>query len=213
MMSAFKVFFKNPTALLLTTSCAGLQFVGTAFYTWMPAYLQDPDGFALSRSQAAFNATFYFQVASIAGVLIGARLGDRFVHTHRKVRGWIQAIGFIAGAPFVYIMASSGTLWIVLASLLGFGLFKGMYDSNMFASLYEVVGPEYRSAATSFMLMIGFIVGSISPYMLGVLEPVMGLSKGLAMMAIVYLLSAVPILIATYCTMDRDRIKPAGTAA
>jgi len=203
---AFKAFFKSPTALLLTLGCAGLQFVGTAFYTWMPTYLQDPDGFALDRTRAAFDATFYFQAASIVGVLAGARLGDKYVSKISGIRGWIQVFGFIFGAPFIYFMATSASIRIVNLSLFGFGLFKGMYDSNMFASLYEVIEEKYRAAATSFMLMIGFIVGSVSPYLLGVMEPRLGLSNGLAMMSIVYFLSSIPVIVATIFTMKREKV-------
>lgn len=204
---AIEAFFKSPSAILLTLGCAGLQFVGVAFYTWMPTYLQDPDGFALDRTRAAFDATFFFQAASIAGVLIGACLGDKLVKRHTNIRGWIQVTGFAAGAPFIYLMAKSGSLHIVEAALFGFGLFKGIYDSNMIASLYEVVEEKYSAAATSFMLMIGFIVGSVSPYLLGVLEPRTGLSNGLAMMSIVYFLSALPVLAATLFTIGKEKQK------
>ncbi len=202
---AIRAFFKSPTAILLTIGCAGLQFVGTAFYTWMPTYLQDPEGFALDRTRAAFDATFYFQAASIIGVLLGARIGDKYVKRISNMRGWVQVAGFVLGAPFVYIMAKSTNIITVDAALFGFGLFKGIYDSNMFASLYEVIEAKYSAAATSFMLMIGFIVGSVSPYLLGVLGPQMGLSNGLAMMSVVYFLSAVPCLIATLFTINKEK--------
>lgn len=204
---AVRAFFKSPTALLLTLGCAGLQFVGTAFYTWMPTYLQDPGGFALDRTKAAFNATFYFQIASIIGVMIGAKTGDRYVGKISNIRGWIQVLGFVLGAPFVYLMAKSSNLLVVDAALFAFGLFKGVYDSNMFASLYEVVESRYSAAATSFMLMIGFIVGSVSPYLLGLLEPRLGLSNGLAIMSAVYLFSALPVLIATVFTINKEKNK------
>jgi len=201
---SLKAFFACPSALLITLGCAGLQFAGYAFFTWMPTYMRENPAFGLTPTQSAFHATFFFQLASIFGVMAGARIADKMVGKHPLVRGWVQVAGFVIGAPFMYIMAKSQTLWVVDATMLFFGFFKGMYDSNMIASLYDVVEEKYRASATSFMLMIGFIVGAIAPYLLGALAPKYGLSFGLRMGSVVYLLSALPVLVAVLFTLKND---------
>lgn len=202
-----RAFFRCPSALWITASCAGLQFAGYAFFTWMPTYMRENPSFGLTPTQAAFHATFFFQLASIAGVMVGARLADRLVSRHPLARGWVQVTGFLAGAPFMYLMARGQSLWLVDAMMVGFGFFKGMYDSNMIASLYDVVEEKYRSSATSFMLMVGFIIGAISPYLLGALAPKYGLSFGLTLGSFVYFASAFPILTGTLFTFKKDILK------
>ncbi len=85
-----------------------------------------------------------------------------------------------------------------------FGIFRGMFDSNIFAALYDFIELRYRSACTGFMLMFAFIIGSMSPFLLGLLKPVLGLSNGLAMLSFIYLFSASCLLIVICFTFKND---------
>ena len=202
MKDGLKAFFTSPTALLLAIAGAGFQFSGQGFLLWMPTCLQD--GFGVSATRAAFDASFYPQLASICGVLLGARLADRYVGKHFRARLWVQAAGFLAGAPFFYWIGAATTETLACAAMAGYGFFKGFYDSNIFASIYDVIDPRYRAMATSFILMFSLIIASASPYLLGVLKPVMGLSGGMKLMSGVYLLSVVPILAAIFFTSRKE---------
>ena len=44
---------------------------------------------------------------------------------------------------FVY----GGAITVLVLSMIGLGFFKGMYESNIWASLYDVVRPECRATA------------------------------------------------------------------
>jgi hypothetical protein len=72
-------------------------------------------------------------------------------------------------------------------------LFRGIYDSNLFAALYDVIGVRFRSTASGIMLMFAFIVGSISPLVLGIIKPKIGLSNGLAYLSLFYVFAAMCI--------------------
>ena len=202
---ALKAFFKNPTAMLLALAFAGMQFVGVGFLTWMPTFLHETFDFSLARS--GFDSTFYHHVAAFIGVIGGARIADGLVNRYTKIRAIIQVTGLLLGAPFIYIMAKSDVILSVYVAMVFFGLFRGMYDSNIFATVYNVIETRYRSAATGFMLMFAFIVGSISPYLLGILKPVLGLSNGLASLSFVYLFAAICILFAICFTFKKDYVK------
>lgn len=89
----------------------------------------------------------------------------------------------------------------------GYGLFKGMYDSNLFAAIYDVIDPRYRAMATSFIMMFSNIIASLSLWLLGTLKPAIGLSGGLMLMGGVLLVSSIPLIIASRYTFLRDRIK------
>jgi sugar phosphate permease len=198
------LFFKNPTAILLTIAFAGMQFVGVGFITWMPTFLHKKFNFSLARS--GFDATFYHHIAAFAGVLAGAWLGDALSKKYVRARPVIQMAGLFLGAPFIYIMSKSNSYLIIYTALTLFGFCRGIYDSNLFASLYDVVEIPYRSAATGIMLMFAFIVGSTSPYIIGVLEPSLGLSDGLAFLSLIYIFSAICILIAILFYYAKDYI-------
>lgn len=199
-----KVFFRKPTAILLTSAFAGMQFAGVGFLTWMPTFLHEKYHFSLAR--AGFDSTFYIHAAAFIGVIAGAKIADKLAHKITGVRGLVQMIGLLIGVPFIIIIGNSDSLLIIYFALAMFGLSRGIYDSNIFAALYDVIEIPYRATATGIMLMFGFIIGAASPYILGILKPVFGLANGLAFLSIGFLFAAVCILIALIFFYKRDRV-------
>jgi sugar phosphate permease len=198
------VFFKKPTALLLALAFAGMQFTGVGFITWMPTFIHEKFSFSLAR--AGFDATFYHHVAAFLGVMIGASVADKLAHKILGIRGIVQMTGLIIGIPFIYIMSKSNSLLVIYTAMAMFGFCRGAYDSNIFAALYDVIEVPYRSTATGIMLMFAFIVGSVAPYLLGILKPIIGLTNGLAFLSVGYLFSSVCILIALIFFLRKDKI-------
>lgn len=199
-----KVFFTKPTAILLALAFAGMQFAGVGFLTWMPTFLHEKYNFSLAR--AGFDSTFYHFIAAFFGVIIGARIADKLAQKYFGIRGFIQMVGLLIGAPFIFIIGKSDSLIIIYIALTMFGLCRGAYDSNIFAALYDVIEMPYRATATGIMLMFAFVVGSASPYVLGILKPIYGLSNGLAFLSISFLFAAACILIALIFFYKKDKI-------
>lgn len=198
-------FFKKPTAILLTIAFSGMNFVGVGFLTWMPTYLHEKYHFSLAR--AGFDATFYHHIGAFVGVLGAAMVADKLMGKVVAGRGIVQTLGLFAGAPFIYLMGKSSSLSVLYVALALFGLSRGIYESNTWAALYDVIAVRYRSAATGFVLTFGFIVGAISPYFLGLLKPVFGLAVGFTFLSVVYIFSALCILIAVLFFYKRDMVK------
>lgn len=198
------VFFKKPTALLLTLAFSGMVFVNVGFVTWMPTLIHERFGFSLSRS--GFDSTFYHHIAAFAGVLIGAGVADHFAQKYTGIRGIVQMTGLFLAAPFIYLMSKGSSLFIIYLGLAGFGLFRGIYDSNIFAAIYDVVERPFRATATGIMLMFAFITGAIAPYILGILKPTLGLANGLALLSIVYLFSGICIFTVVLFFYKKDQI-------
>lgn len=197
-------FFKKPTIILLTLAFAGMVFVNVGFMTWMPTYLHEDFGFTFSRS--GFDSTFYHYLGAFFGVLIGARIADRYSLKVIGMRGIVQSAGLLLGAPFIVLMGSTTSTTTLYVSLALFGLFRGIYDSNIFAALYDVVEPKYRSSSTGLMLMFSFITGAVAPYLLGVIKPVLGLGKGISALGAVYVLSSLCIFLAVKFFYKKDII-------
>ncbi len=202
---ALGVFFKTPTALLLTIAFAGMIFVNVGFMTWMPTYLHEKFAFSLARS--GFDATFYHYIAAFFGVLLGASLADRHCNKIMGMRGLVQATGLLLAAPFIFLLGMSETPLIIYAVLALFGLFRGVYDSNIFAALYDVIEPRFRSTATGLMLMFAFVTGAAAPFILGKIKPILGLSWGLSALSAVYVFAACCIFIAVRFYYKKDSIR------
>jgi len=196
---------RSAIALALAFGC--MVYVDVGFKTWMPTFLHER--FAFSLDKAGFSAVFYHFLCAFFGVMIGGRLTDRWVAVRSTVRFEANACGLLLGAPFIYLMAnpSSEVMCFVMLGL--FGLFRGIYDSNLFASLFDVIKPQYRASATGLMLSFAFLVGAFSPAVLGLLKTRFGLSVGLSSLAGFYALGGVIILTACalYFKGDREATK------
>src|SRR5262249_20320605 len=125
------VIFRTPTLLALMVAFMCANFVAMVLLSWMPAYLGEE--FHLSLAMAGLTATLFPQVASMVGAPIGGWLADRWRMTSAGGRIGVQALGVLGGAPFVFLCGQTqSVIWLVTA-LGAWGLFKGLYDGNIFA--------------------------------------------------------------------------------
>ena len=63
----------------------------------------------------------------------------------------VQGLGLCLGAPFVFLASHTGSESVLVACLFVAGLGKGMYESSIFASLYDVIPAEIRGSAAGLM--------------------------------------------------------------
>ena len=77
---------------------------------------------------------------------------------------------------------------MLIGSLMGAGLCKGIYDANIFASLFDVVRPEDRGTAAGLMNTVGWTGGFVAPTAVGLASEHFGLSVAIASTAVVYFL-------------------------
>jgi MFS family permease len=171
----------------------------------MPTYLHDR--FGLSLGNAGFSSVFYNNLFAVIGVLLGGRLSDRISRKRVQFRMEIEYLSLLIGAPFFYWMGVSGSLPVMIVALSGLGLFRGIYDSNLFAALFDVIEPKYRSSATGFMLSIGFIISSLSPVFLGWIKERSDLSFGFSILGLAFILSAVVVFVNMKVFFKRDLIR------
>jgi MFS family permease len=177
---------RTPMARVLILVFVGANFVAMIFLSWMPTYLKRQ--FGMSLSMAGASATFYLQIASMLGAIAGGVLADRLARKHGSGRMMAQAVGLFAGAPFIFLTGWTLSIPVLVLAMIGFGYFKGMYDSNIWASLYDVVRPERRATAVGVMNAIGWLGGGVGTYAIGVAAPVFGMSGCLSANSVVYLL-------------------------
>ncbi len=192
----------KPTVLFLSVAFAGMVFVNIGYLTWMPTLLHEK--FGLSVTEAGFSALFYHHAFAFIGVLAGGRLSDYWAKWRRTIRIEFEYLGLLLGAPFIYLIGTTDNLWVCYAALAAFGLFRGVYDSNLFAALFDVIQPRLRSSAVGVMLCFAFITGAFAPIVLGAAKAPLGLDNAMASLGGVYLFSGLCILVACYTTFARD---------
>ena len=203
-LDGFKTVFTTPTALALTLGFSGLIFVITGFMTWVPAYLQEE--FGQTQAEAGFNSMFWTYVAAFVGVLLAGTLSDKFALKDNKYRMWLQGIGLILGAVFLFYMGGDKSLVIVYACFAGWGFFRAFFDANTYAVLYDVTPPRLHASCASVMGMTGFAVGSFAPVILGAIKQNLGtLSSTFPILAAVWLVCGLMMIVAANIFYKRDR--------
>src|SRR5262249_49812986 len=151
------------------------------------------------------GATFFIQVASMIGAAAGGVLADRWRARREGGRIFVQTLGALLGAPCIYVCGSTKDLWSLVGAMTLFGLFKGLYASNIWASLYDVIPPSRRGAAVGLMNMIGWLGGALGAYGIGAaVNRGVSMSAAIASTAVLYVIVAGLLLIAALVCAPTD---------
>ena len=181
--------FQTPAAMFLMLAFLCANFVAVVLLTWMPKYIHD--AFHLNLAMSGLTATLFVQLASLAGSLLGGWLADTFRMKTKRGRVIVQLIGVVGGAPFVFWCGATRQVSLLIVALTAWGLFKGLYDANIWASLFDVVRPEFRGRAVGMMNALGWMLGGGSaPLVIGILAGNFGLGVAIGMASAVYLAAA-----------------------
>lgn len=197
-----------PSFWLLSIGFSAIVFVNNAYVVWAPTLVHDKFT-DISLTAAGGGAMFYHHLTAFAGIIFGGILTDLLVQKFVRARLWLQAFSILCGFPMILLMAQAPTLskiWIMMAL---FGLFRGLYETNTHAAVFDVVPPKFRATAVALMTMIAFWIGSLSPLFLGYcrqnLKELGGLSYGFSILSYSYLIGAVALFITLFFTFKRDR--------
>jgi MFS family permease len=200
---SFGHLLRKPTVLCLMAAFLCANFVAVVLLSWMPKFLYDR--FHMTLAMAGLAATIFAQLAGMIGSPLGGWLADVLRRRHPGGRILVQAIGVFAGAPFVVLCGmTTSAVWLIVA-LTCWGLAKGMYDANIFASVYDVVPPESRGAAAGLMNTVGWLGGgAAAPLVIGILAQAYGLGPAIALASAVYLVAGVFLVTAILRFVERD---------
>ncbi|HEX4644693.1 MAG TPA: MFS transporter, partial [Verrucomicrobiae bacterium] len=155
------VILHSPTALLLLAAFLGANFVAAIFLAWTPTFLVEKFHFQLTS--AGLSGSVFIHLASAVSVPIGGWLADRWARRYAGGRILVQALGLFLGAGFVFLVGTTQSVGVLLLVMSLFGLCKGLYDSNIFAAIFDVVEPRARSSAAGIMNTVGWGGGALGP--------------------------------------------------
>ncbi|MEM7658003.1 MAG: MFS transporter [Bacteroidota bacterium] len=204
-----RVLANSKVAIYLSLSFGGLVFTLIGFLTWMPTFLHEELG--LNLAEAGFHATFWHHIAAMIGVLVGGRLSDVLASRRRSARVEMQAIALFAGVPFLMLMAWGSELWIVAIGMAGFGLFRGVYDSNIFAAVYDVIPNTYHASVVGFMTLVAFLAATLAPVLLGAIKGSFGMRPGLSVLALGFLLGGLIVQFLAKPNLKKEYLSPLET--
>ena len=205
-VEALGVLFRTPSAILITIGFTAIVFVNNAYITWAPTLVGEK--FDLSLAAAGGSSMLYHHLAAMVAVLIGGRLTDAMVTKRRQFRLELQILSMGLGVPTIFFIGFADTLtatWIAMAAM---GICRGLYECNTQASLFDVIEPRYRASAIAMMIMSAFLIGSISPWLMGYCCSFFahgnGLSYGFGALSLAYGVGSLALFIALKYTFHHD---------
>lgn len=203
MRQFLKVIWGTPTVLTLMGAFMCANFVAVVLLSWMPKFLYSK--FHMGLAMAGLTATIFVQLASMVGSPLGGWLADVLRSRTPRGRLIVQAVGVFGGAPFVALCGMTQSVAWLIVALSAWGLFKGLYDANIFASVFDVIRPEARGAAAGFMNMVGWLAGGGSaPLVIGIIAQRQSLGLAIALASLVYLAAGLLLLIGIFFFVKRD---------
>lgn len=203
MRESLKAFVSKPTAIILMGALGCFFFTTYGFKNWVPMFMMRafPE---MSSSTAVFHAVFWFYIGAFIGVTAAGRMSDKLKAARPTIRLDVEIIGILLCVPFILVMAWAQSLPLMLISVTLFGFATGIYDSNLYAALLEVINPRYRAAATGFFGCGGSIVGALGPATMGILSDTFSLRTAFASLSVFALLGAILVVIARVFTFKKD---------
>ena len=204
---AAAAFVGKPSALLLMAGVGAYLYAKYAFNLWIVDYMRRSFGDTITLKEAAFHAVFWFCLGSTVGVAAAGRISDRIAAKNAKIRFDMNIAGLALFIPGLLLSAYAPNATLCIAGTGVAGFAAGVYDSNFYASLFEVVRPRYRAAAVGIFGCGGAIVGAIGPAAVGWTSTHFSMATGIASLAAIAFAGALAILAARMFFFDKDKEK------
>jgi len=193
---------RTPTVLVLMLCFMCANFVALVAMSWMPKFLYDK--FSWDLAQAALMATIFINLSNMLGAPLGGLFADLLRRRTAGGRMIVQACAMLLAAPFVYLTGFTHAVALLVVGLAGWGLLKGMYDANIFASAFDFIPPQMRGSAAGVMNMAGWLGAFPAPILVGYLAEQTSLSLAIASASSVYVLGALLMMVGVLAFARRD---------
>lgn len=187
-LSSFAGLFRIPSLRIITIVVSVATFGLFLVYSWLPTFLYDKFGIGLAR--AAFEASVYPQLGTVAGLVLGGFAGDKYYSRVKSARFWLLLIALLAGAPCIYLVGGGGTLAATRIAAISFGFFAGFISSNQAPAAFDVVPASQRASAIGVLNVIGATVSGFAPFLGGMARDTIGVGRLMAYTSLVYLATA-----------------------
>ena len=205
--AGLRAYFCNPSALCATAGFVAIVFVNNAYLFWAPKFAAQK--FALDVGLAGKGVMLWHHLLAFGAILLGGVVTDRFVARMPRFRLGFQILALVLGAPMLVWIGLAPSFTAMLVAAAAYGVFRGFFEVNTHASLFDVIAPKYRSTAVGLLNMIAFFFGGLSGVVMGWLSQkwgVRGFELGFGLMAASYVLAAALMLFSFLFTFRRNRV-------
>ena len=165
---ALRTLLTQPAFLILLLVSALVGVANWGINGWLPTYMKDH--FHLGLGAAGMTATFYIQVASFIGVLVGGVWADRWSRTQPRARALVPAIGFCVVGPWLFFGIGADALIVAVAALVVYGLGRGFLDANLMPTLRTICDQRYSATGYGVLNFVGVLMGGAMIYVGGWLK-------------------------------------------
>ena len=189
-LEGYRVFFKTPMAIRIMLGFVAIVFVNNAYLFWAPKYMSMKFGWGVEASGSA--TMLYHHLFAFATILAAGALSDRLVKKLPRFRILLMRGALFAGAPCLLAIGLAPTATLMIVMTAAYGVFRGCFECNTHAALYDYIAPKYRSSAGSVLIFSAFLIGGLSGVLMGALADhygVRGFEIGFAIMGAAYLLA------------------------
>ncbi len=204
---ALRAYFRNPSALCATAGFVAIVFVNNAYLFWAPKFAAVK--YSLDVGEAGKGVMLGHHLFAFGAILLGGIVTDRFVRRLPRFRLGFQIVALLGGVPALLALGLAPSFTGMLVAAAVYGVFRGFFEVNTHASLFDVVPPQYRSTAVGLLNMIAFFFGGLSGIAMGALSHrwgVRGFEIGFAIMAATYACAAGLMAISFFFTFKRNRV-------
>ena len=206
-LAGFSYFFRNPSAWCAMAGFVAIVFVNNAYLFWAPKFMAEK--FGVSVGTAGAQTMLYHHLLAFVAILGGGVLTDRFVKRWPRFRLGFQILALLCGAPCLVLTGFAPTAVTMVVMAAAYGVFRGFFEVNTHASLFDVMPPAYRSTSVGIFTFVAFLFGGLSGIVMGALSQhygVRGFEIGFALMGGAYFVAAFVMMISFFFTFKRDRI-------
>ena len=205
--AGLRAYFCNPSALCATAGFIAIVFVNNAYLFWAPKFAAEK--FAVTVGDAGKGVMLWHHLFAFGAILLGGVVTDRFVRRFPRFRLGFQAAALLCGAPLLLWIGPAPSFAALLVAASAYGVFRGFFEVNTHASLFDVIAPAHRSTAVGLLNMIAFFFGGLSGVAMGALSQrwgVRGFEIGFGIMAAAYALGAALMAFSFFFTFNKNRI-------
>ena len=201
--------FSKKTIWLLAFAFGCQVFVNIGITTWAAKFFNlkffAGENLALASSIAMLTSCGF----AIFGVMVGGRMSDKMAEKSKLARMRTEYIGLLCGAPFLLAVGLASNLWVACAAMSVYGIFRGVYDSNIYAAMFDVIDPKLRASSVGILTAFAFIVGCLAPVYLGAVQGdgtnIEAFEWGISSMGLFFLVGGLLIAAAAKFTFLKER--------
>jgi MFS family permease len=167
-LSTLKSLFSNRSFYYMLCFWSMLSIVSWLISAWLPTfYIQH---FQISQKMAGVYATAYLYPASVAGLILGGILADKWSKSNTRARILVPAIGLCIAAPAVFFAGQSTALIMAIILFIMYAITKAFSDTNMMPILSLSTDQNKRATGYGILNLFSCIVGGIGIYAGGYLR-------------------------------------------